>query len=119
MKRLLLIATALLVAIAANAQENIRLPSERPYQADGRDMTCRGELYGQGTLLNIGVCYTPIRLENRGKPVTVDPTMSETISAACQREQPCIVRARVVRRDTPNGMPQSYTIIRVYSAQAH
>jgi hypothetical protein len=28
-----------------------------------------------------------------------------------------VVRARVVPRDTPNGMPQTYNVLKVYSAR--
>jgi hypothetical protein len=83
----------------------------------GRDMTCRGPLdiyRGLGgydtDVLTIGspegrLCY--IR----------EPAAVEAINAACQDKQPCVIRARVVKRDTPNGMPQTYNVMKVYSAE--
>lgn len=99
------IAAALLTTTAASAAE------------PGRDLTCSGPLGGyRGAgghdldVLTIGspegrLCY--IR----------DPAAVETINAACQDKQPCIIRARVTRRDTPNGMPQTYNVLKVYSAR--
>jgi hypothetical protein len=46
-----------------------------------------------------------------------NPEASELVDAACKDKPSCIVRARVVRRDTPNGMPQTYNVLKVYSAQ--
>jgi hypothetical protein len=48
----------------------------------------------------------------RGKPEA-----SEIVDAACEMKQPCIIRARVERRDTPNGMPQTFNILRIYSVK--
>jgi hypothetical protein len=83
----------------------------------GRDMTCRGlfeinhrSLGGHDRdLLTIGdpertLCYIQ------------DPAAVETVIATCQDKQPCRIRARVVKRDTPNGMPQTYNVLKVYSA---
>ena len=101
-----LLTAAALIALAAPAA------AAEP----GRDLTCRGplDIYrglgGHDTdVLTIGdpertLCY--IR----------DPAAIEIINAACKDKTPCQIRARVVRRDTPNGMPQTYNVLKVYSA---
>jgi hypothetical protein len=82
----------------------------------GRNLTCSGALGGyRGAgghdldVLTIGspegrLCY--IR----------EPAAVAAIDAVCQDKQPCRIRARVTRRDTPNGMPQTYNVMKVYSA---
>ena len=70
-----------------------------------RDMTCRGPLYGSG-IYNIGTCY-----------IHNDMFSYNDVVRWCEDEKPCVVRARVVPRGTPSGMPQSYTIVKVYSAR--
>ena len=54
-----------------------------------------------------GICY----LRNN------DSAASEIIKAACATDTPCVVRVRAVRRVTPNGMPRSFTVLKVYSAR--
>jgi hypothetical protein len=83
------------------------VPRPRPiaHTEPGQDMTCRGSLEGPSNFRMVGeTCYI------------TDPSALEAVNAACHPEQSCIVRARVVRRDTPTGMPQAYTVLRVYSA---
>jgi hypothetical protein len=52
-----------------------------------------------------------------GAYIQDDPTSAKIVDAACERGQSCVIRARVERRDSPNGMPQSYTVLKVYSAR--
>jgi hypothetical protein len=79
----------------------------------GRDMTCRGSFdifhrslggYDRDLLMIGDLCYIQ------------DPVAVETVIATCQDKQPCRIRARVVKRDTPNGMPQTYNVLKIYSA---
>ena len=91
---LLIAAAALLAAVPAHAAE------------PGRDMTCRGSLEGPSEFRMVGeTCYID------------DPAAAEIVNAACQSKLPCVVRARVVGRDTPTGMPRAYTVVKVYSAR--
>jgi hypothetical protein len=97
MKKLLMIAAALVALTMA---------------ADAKDLTCRGEYADRGgSLSTIGepedrFCYL------------VTSEAQDAVAAACQPGQSCTVRAKVARRDTPNGMPQTYNVVQVYSAQA-
>jgi hypothetical protein len=91
MKRLLMITAALVALTGA---------------AEAVDMTCRGTLYGTPDLRLIGACYVQGNRE-----------ALEAVNAACKDDQSCIFRAKVTRRDTPHGMPQSYNVIRIYSVQ--
>jgi hypothetical protein len=71
-----------------------------------QDKMCRGSLEGPSDFRVVGeTCYI------------TDPAAVEAVNAACQSEQPCIVFAHVARRDTPTGMPQSFTVLKVYSAR--
>ena len=76
----------------------------RPWE---RDMTCSGTVNGTNDIRAVGLSCI---IQNNPKAI-------ETVEAACRPEHPCVVRARVVPRDTPNVMPQSYTVLEVYSAQ--
>jgi hypothetical protein len=40
------------------------------------------------------------------------------INAACQTDLPCVIRAHVDLRDSPNGMPPTWNVTQVYSARA-
>jgi hypothetical protein len=82
----------------------------------GRDLTCSGPLDGYrgagGHDLDVLIIGSP-----EGRLCYIrDPAAVEAINAVCQDKQPCHIRARVIRRDTPNGMPQTYNVVKVYSA---
>ena len=96
MIKISLAAACLLVAVtAAHATE--------------RDMTCRGLLEGPANYRVIGpdarMCYV------------TDAALLERVNASCQSGMPCVVRARVTFRDTPTLMPQTYNVVKVYSAR--
>jgi hypothetical protein len=79
--------------------------------AGERDMTCRGELIGSNDVHAIFAdsgpnCY-----------IQANPIALDIVNASCKIEQPCVVRARVIPRATPHGMPPSFTILKVYSAR--
>jgi hypothetical protein len=84
----------------------------------GRDITCRGsfDIYR-------GAGGHDLDVRTIGEPETTlcylrgNPEASAIIDAACKDKSSCVVRARVVRRDTPNGMPQTYNVLKVYSAR--
>lgn len=74
----------------------------------GRDMTCRGplELWANGGLhRDVGVCFTN------------DEASAAIIDAACEVGKPCVLRVRAAKRDTPHGVPQTYNVLKVYSAR--
>jgi hypothetical protein len=108
MKTLAALIVALAAATTAHAEP---LP--------GRDMTCRGpfDMYRGlgGHDVDVRIIGTPERTlcYLRG-----NPEASELVDAACKDKPSCIVRARVVPRDTPNGMPQTYNVLKVYSAKS-
>jgi hypothetical protein len=89
-------AVLVLAATAAHAGERA-----------ARDMTCRGRLEGPANFRVIGpdarICYV------------TDPALLELVNASCQEGITCVVRAHVVPRDTPNGMPPAWTVKRIYS----
>ena len=75
----------------------------------GHDRTCRGplEVWGTPTRHTIGVCF-----------INGNEDAAKIVDAACEEDKPCIVRARVAKRDTPNGIPQTYNVLKVYSARS-
>ena len=96
--------------LAAAALAALTLP------AAAGDMTCRGEYFVNDHRVPhmriIGspekrLCYLP----------NGDTEASTIVDAACKSGESCVVRAKVARRDTPNGMPQTYNILKVYSAR--
>src|SRR5438552_3443611 len=74
-----------------------------------RDLTCRGRLEGPAN-------YRVIGPDARSCYVT-DPALLELLNARCQADMPCVVRARVVPRDTPSLMPPTWTVRHIYSAR--
>jgi hypothetical protein len=115
MNRFLLITGLVLAATTAGA-ESIPTPRERPLPV--RDLTCRGEfsMYGGagGLAPDVRMIGTP---ETRLCYLRGNPEASAIIDPACKIGESCVVRARVVPRDTPNGMPQTYNVLKVYSAR--
>jgi hypothetical protein len=115
MNRFLLIAGLVLAATTAGA-ESIPMPRERPLP--GKDITCRGpfSMYG-----GAGGYDPDVRMigepETRLCYLRGNPEASAIADAACKNGESCVVRARVERRDTPNGMPQTYNVLKVYSAR--
>src|SRR5262245_65429921 len=104
MIKIALAAGLLLAAAAAHAAE--------------RDITCRGPFFifrGLGSLdadtRTVGEPETTLCYLRR------NPQAEQMLDSACQTEMPCIVRVRAVPRDTPNGMPQTWNVVRVYSAR--
>jgi hypothetical protein len=83
------------------------------------DMTCRGPFD-----IHRGLGGYDLDMRTIGTPETKlcylrgNPEASAIVDAACQTEKSCVVRARVTFRDTPNGMPQTYNVVKVYSARA-
>ena len=96
-----------------NRQQDDLLPSTHGKKTGtttlpGRDMTCRGplELRANGGLhRDVGVCFTN------------DEASAAIIDAACEVGKPCVLRVRAAKRDTPHGVPQTYNVLKVYSAR--
>ena len=69
--------------------------------------TCRGP---------VEVCNRPHR--DVGRCYAGDAASAAIIDAACEKDKPCVVRARLVPRDTPNGIPRNFNVVKVYSARS-
>jgi hypothetical protein len=84
------------------------------------DMTCRGPFdirRGLGGYdLDVRTIGTP---ETKLCYLRGNPEASAIVDAACQTEMSCVVRARVALRDTPTLMPQTYNVVKVYTARTH
>jgi hypothetical protein len=72
--------------------------------------TCRGPLE-----VWVGDFNRPHR--DVGRCYADDAASAAIIDAACEKDKPCVVRARVVPRDTPALMPRNYNVVRVLSAR--
>ena len=75
-----------------------------------RDVTCRGPVEAWLGDLNrphrdVGRCYA------------ADKASAAVIDAACEKDKPCVIRARVTKRDTPALMPRNFNVVRVLSAR--
>jgi hypothetical protein len=74
-----------------------------------RDMTCRGKFgFQHGT--------TPMIFGDDRTCHFTEPSQVELVNATCGTEQLCVVRARVVPRDTPKDLLPIYAIVKVYDA---
>jgi len=100
--------TTIALAALALVTTSAALPAASAAEP-GRDMTCRGELevWGTPSRRTVGRCFIESRNEEAAK----------IVDAACEENAPCVLRVRAALRDTPHGIPQTYNVLKLYSAR--